>query len=153
MKKVIAIVALLMIVAQACNTIDVYERTVSFPDHTWRSADSLSFSFEIADSINPYQAFFVLRHSDAYHYKNIWVDIQVKDPDSTYTVTREFALANGQQWLGTGMDDMYDHRIAFSKVPHTLKKGKYSFIVRQIMREDPLQNVWAAGIRMEKVKQ
>lgn len=78
--------------------------------------------------------------------------MDVKDPDTTYTVKREFTLANNTQWLGTGMDDIIEQRIPFDSKPFPLKKGMYTFTLQQVMREDPLQNVMAAGIRVEKQK-
>jgi hypothetical protein len=36
-------------------------------------------------------------------------------------------------------------------VPAKLKKGEYSFTLQQIMREDPLQHVLNAGIRIVKI--
>ena len=94
----------------------------------------------------------VLRHDDAYRYKNIWLNITVKDPDSSYTIKREFTLADNSRWLGTGMDDIIEHRITFNLLPVRLKKGSYTFILQQAMREDPLDHILNAGIRVEKIK-
>ena len=70
----------------------------------------------------------------------------------TYTIKREFPLADNTKWLGTGMDDIIEHRITFNTLPIHLKKGNYTFSLQQIMREDPLQHVLNAGIRVEKAK-
>jgi len=93
----------------------------------------------------------VLRNEDAYSYKNIWMDILVKEPDTTITIRREFTLADNKKWLGNAMDDIIEHRIAFNSTPTRLKKGKYEFTIGQIMREDPLPHILAAGIRVQKV--
>ena len=143
-------IAVFLIVS--CNTIDVYEKTTAFPAHEWKAADAPSFSFVIKDSGTQYNFYMVLRHEDAYRYKNIWMNVQVKDPDSTYTIKREFMLADNTKWLGSGMDDIIEHRIAFNASPLTLKKGNYTFTLQQTMREDPLQHVLNAGIRVEKLK-
>jgi hypothetical protein len=47
------------------------------------------------------------------------------------------------------MDDIYEHRIELAS-PKFLKAGNYKFSLEQIMRENPLQNVFDAGIRIEK---
>lgn len=138
------------ILFHACTTVDLYEKTASFSKHEWGGDHQPSFTFSITDTTHPYQLFFVFRHTDAYHFKNIWVEIQVKEPDSTYTVSREFPLAAADKWLGEGMDDVYEHRVPFSKAPALLKKGSYTFTLRQVMREEPLQHVLNAGIRIEK---
>ncbi|RFM25931.1 gliding motility lipoprotein GldH [Deminuibacter soli] len=151
MKKIILFALLAMALLQACKRIDVYEKLAFFPKHEWVNTHQPAFTFEITDTAHPYQLFFVMRHSDAYRYRNIWLNIQVKDPDSTYNFTREFKLADGEKWLGTGMDDIYEHRIPFANGAHLLKKGDYTFTLSQIMREDTLGNVLNAGIRVEKV--
>jgi hypothetical protein len=49
------------------------------------------------------------------------------------------------------MDDIYEHRQPLTgKV--RLKAGTYKLILENIMREDPLQHVLNAGIRIEKVQ-
>jgi gliding motility-associated lipoprotein GldH len=56
-------------------------------------------------------------------------------------------------WLGTGMDDIFEHRILITGEPVLLKKpGTYRFRLENIMREDPLEHVMNVGIRVEKVK-
>ena len=57
-------------------------------------------------------------------------------------------------WLGSGMDDIFEHRIRITKDPQKLAKaGLYKFTLEQIMREEPLQHVMNVGIRVEKVKE
>ena len=56
-------------------------------------------------------------------------------------------------WLGSGMDDIFEHRIRITSAPQKLSKpGLYRFRIEQIMREDPLKYVMNVGMRVEKVK-
>ena len=57
-----------------------------------------------------------------------------------------------QRWLGSGMDDIFEHRILINPQPRPLRKGTYTFTLEQDMREDPLEHILNAGIRVEKVK-
>lgn len=136
----------------SCNTLDVYEKTKGFPDQVWKSTDTPSFSFEVKDAKSLYNIQIVLRHTDAYHFKNIWANVLVQGPDSSFSFKRDFVLADNQHWLGSSMDDIIEHRIPFNPFPIPLKKGKYTFTLQHIMREEPLQNVLHAGIRVEKAK-
>ncbi len=143
----------MMIALASCQTIDIYEKTASFPAHTWKSGEKPSFTFEITDTTSLYNIFLVLRHEDAYNYNNIWVNLIAKGPAGTDTVRREFILGNNRQgWLGSGMDDIFEHRIPFNDKPASLHQGKYTFTLQQDMREDPLDHILNAGIRVEKVK-
>ena len=77
----------------------------------------------------------------------------VLSPKDTVTIHREFILSNNKQgWLGSGMDDIFEHRIPFNDKPAPLHKGKYTFTLQQDMREDPLEHILNAGIRVEKAK-
>lgn len=144
---------LIVIALGSCQTINVYEKTASFPLHSWESARRPSFTFEITDTTSLYNVFFVLRHEDAYNYNNIWVNLTVKGPAEVVTIRREFILGNNRQgWLGSGMDDIFEHRIPFNDKPAPLRKGTYTFTLQQDMREDPLEHILNAGIRVEKVQ-
>ena len=111
-------------------------------------------SFEITDTISVYNIFAVVRHSDAYRYKNIWVNIYTQSPgDSLKKQKLDLKLATDDKgWLGSGMDDIYEHRILITDQPLPLKAGNYRFMLENIMREDPLEHVMNVGIRVEKAK-
>jgi gliding motility-associated lipoprotein GldH len=136
----------------SCNTLDVFEKSTNFSAHEWKASDKPLFDFKITDTTALYDIYFVIRHEDAYHYKNIWLNIAVKDPDSAYIIKREFVLADNTKWLGTGMDDIFEQRLLFNASPIHLKKGNYHFSLQQVMREDPLLSILSAGVRVEKVK-
>ena len=151
MNKLIAI--LLLAAFASCQTIDVYEKTVAFPKHSWSSNEKPSFTFDITDTTALYNIFFVLRHEDAYSYNNIWVNLSMIGPHDTVNVRREFILGNNKQgWLGSGMDDIFEHRIPFNDKPTALHSGKYTFTLEQDMREDPLDHIMNVGVRVQKVK-
>lgn len=137
----------------ACQLKPMFEQTKIFQEHQWAGKDSLQFDFQIDDTTKPYTILFVIRHHNAYHYKNIWVDCTIQDPSGNKTpASYNIYLADENKgWLGTGMGDIYDQRIAISNTPFVFKKGKYTISLRQSMREDPLLGVLAAGIRVEKV--
>ena len=124
------------------------------PDHAWSSKFKPEISFEISDTLALYRMYVVLRHSDAYGYKNIWLNVGVQSPgDSIYMNRINLLLASDDRgWLGKGMDDIFEHRALLENVPRRFPKaGLYKFSLQQIMREDPLEHVMNAGIRLEKV--
>lgn len=139
----------------ACGSIDVYEKTEAFGRHAWSSNNKPTFAFTIVDTSVPYNIYAVIRHTDAYHWNNVWLSVTTISPGDTPR-TQQVNLKLGDNtkgWLGTGMDDIIEHRILLTRYPVKLKKGNYNFILQQIMREDPLQNVVNVGIRVEKAIQ
>lgn len=150
MKFLLGISFLLVIVS--CNTLDVYEKTNIIKNQSWFSNDTSIINFNITDTGSLYNFYFVCRHLQQYPYKNIYLQIQVNQPDTSFMLTREFQLADNSKWLGTTIGDITEHRILFNNQASKLKKGNYTFKVNQIMREDPLPYILNAGIRIEKVK-
>jgi len=144
----------LSLLLAACGTLDVYEKMVAFPDHQWKNTDKPSFTFTIEDTASAYNIYVILRHEDAYHFNNIWMNIATQAPrDTVRTQLVNVTLANNAKgWLGTGMDDVFDHRARITRLPVKLKKGNYTFTLQQHMREEPLQYVLNAGIRVEKIR-
>ena len=134
----------------SCTTIDLYEKDMAIPGHKWKSDFKPSFTFDIKDSTRPYQFFLVLRHTEKYNYTNIYINLYIQPPgkDSVQKIQQDLQLANNDGWLGTGMDDIYEHRIQIGS-PQTLKAGTYTFSVEQVMREDPLNHVLDVGLRIE----
>lgn len=145
-----------MVVLNACTLpVGEFERNVVIPDHNWKSDFKPEINFEVkTDTASYYRIFVVLRHTDAYKYKNIWLTISVRPPgDSAFINRRNLTLATDERgWLGKGMDDIFEHRILLDANPVKFSKpGIYTFTLQQIMREDPLANILNAGIRLEKV--
>ena len=136
----------------SCTTIDLYEKSVTIPGHQWKRTYKPSFDFTIKDTSAPYRLFFILRHNEKYNFNNIFINVYVKGPgqDAVQKIQQNLVLAtNDKGWLGTGMDDIYEHRIPLGP-DQSLKGGNYTFTIEQIMREDPLENVLNAGLRIEK---
>ena len=136
-----------------CTTVDLYEKTVAIPNHEWKSSYKPEFDFTIQDTTALYQAYLVIRHTEKYNYNNIWLNYYFQAPgDTLRKESREFQLAtNDKGWLGTGMDDIYEHRIKLtSNADKVNRAGTYKFILENIMREDPLKEVLNVGIRIEK---
>lgn len=138
------------LIAVSCTTVDLYEKTVAIPGHKWKSSFKPSFTFTIKDSTSPYEIFLVIRHNEKYNFNNIYLNLYTKleGQDSTQKLSVPVILASNENWLGTGMDDIYEHRARLAE--QTLKAGTYTFTLEQIMREDPLENVLNVGLRIEK---
>ena len=138
----------------ACTKVEVFEKNVTIPNHEWSSKFKPEIAFEITDTLSAYNIFAVVRHSDAYRYKNIWVNVYTKAPGDTINKQQlDLQLATDDKgWLGSGMDDIYEHRILITGKPVALRAGTYRFRLENIMREDPLEHVFNVGIRVEKAK-
>ncbi len=149
---------LLLIISQllnSCTTTNVFEKNVPIPGHKWESSFQPKIEFDITDTTSTYNVYMVLRHTNEYNYNNLWVKSSVKEPGSTEWKTGQYDLLlanNDKGWLGTGMDDIFEHRILIQPQTKFKKSGKYEYSIQQIMREDPLLDVLNIGLRIEKVQ-
>jgi gliding motility-associated lipoprotein GldH len=142
------------LILYSCQTIPLFEQSTIFPEHSWSSKQANTYDFNITDTSANYKIYFVIRHHNAYHYKNIWLQVAIKTAqDSIETKNVNLNMADESKgWMGTGMDDIFDQRIPLFAAPMRFKKGMTTFTIQHTMREDPLQNILATGIRVEKIK-
>jgi gliding motility-associated lipoprotein GldH len=154
LRNIILPLCLISTLLAACGSIDVFEKNTAFKNHTWKGSDAKTIGFTITDTVSRYNIYLVFRHTDAYNYNNIWLKITRKGPDTTYSQQVDIRLAeNDKGWLGSGMDDIWEHRILLIDKPALFNKsGKYEFVMEHIMRQEPLQHVMNIGLRVEKVK-
>ncbi len=139
----------------SCAKIDLFEKQVAIPSQQWFYKNTPTFTFNIDDTSSLYNLYIILRHTDAYNYNNIWVQLGSKAPGDTMhfqNINLELATdANG--WQGTGVDDIFEIRKNITAGPIPFKKpGEYTFSVAQIMRENPLGHILNVGFRVEKLK-
>ena len=139
----------------ACTRLDVFEKNMVIPKNQWPYSLQPAFDFIIKDTTASYNLYIVLRHTDAYRYNNIWLNVGTQSPgDSTRYQKFELQLGtDAKGWEGTGMDDIWELRKLITNGPVKFNKaGNYHFSVAQIMRENPLPNIMNIGIRVEKIK-
>ncbi|HET9277872.1 MAG TPA: gliding motility lipoprotein GldH [Flavitalea sp.] len=152
-KKFLSLIIFSFVIA-SCTKVDVFEKNVTIPGHEWSSTFRPEIVFEITDTLSTYNIFAVIRHSDAYRYKNIWMNIYTQAPGDTINKQQlDLRLATDDKgWLGSGMDDIYQHRVLITSKPVALRTGTYRFKLENVMREDPLEHVFNVGIRVEKAR-
>lgn len=150
-KKYLCILILLFI--GSCTSINLYERTAIIPNQNWQRSFQPSFAFNIEDTNSLYNIYIIIRHTDAYVYNNIWINISTQHQKDTATQQLNLILSNNiKGWLGTGMDDVFEQRIRITQLPIQLKKGLYTFTLSHIMRINPLSHILNVGVRLEKIK-
>ena len=151
----VAIVLVLCSLLAACGLAPHYQDTQAVPGNAWAYNFRPKFTFDITDSTATYQPYFIIRHTEAYPYNNLWMWLYIKTPgDSTATKARiniTLAEASGK-WLGRGMGEIYEQRmpISLGDSVNLSKPGTYEITMEQNMRIDPLPEVLHVGLRVEK---
>lgn len=147
--------SILLCVLNGCIPSNTYEKNEPIKHHQWDKKDVKTYKFNINDTTSRYLMFLSLRHTDAYKYNNIWVDVETIKPDGKITKQKvELPLAeSGGQWTGKGMNEIYEHKIRLSGNTTTRfdQLGSYTIKLHQIMRQNPLKEILSIGIRLERI--
>lgn len=153
--QVLIIAAAVYIFIGSCTQIEIFEKDTAIPKNEWQQNLVAKGDFVITDTVSAYSIYLVLRHTDAYQYNNIWLNIGLQPPgDSLHHQNINIKLGNDAEgWEGTGMNDIWDIRKLLNGAPRRFKQpGKYSFTISQIMRDNPLPHMMSVGLRIEKNK-
>jgi gliding motility-associated lipoprotein GldH len=140
-----------------CMESPYFQKTVSVPQNQWAYDYQPVFKIDINDTAALYHIYFVIRHTEAYPFSNLWMWIATKEPgDTTYSKSRiEIPLAEKSgKWLGRGMGEIWEQRMPITRndAPMIFKKfGTYEIKFEQNMRINPLPEVLQVGLRVEKV--
>lgn len=146
-------IAAAFLLLAGCRQIDVYEMNTPIPKYKWQHSFAAPGTFIIKDTAASYNVSIVLRHTDAYAYNNIWLNVGLQSPgDSMYYQKIDLSLGNDAGgWEGAGMNDIWEVRKLLNSRSIRFKKaGTYHFRILHMMRDEPLENVMSAGLRVEK---
>lgn len=152
----LAIMAAGFLLTASCEPIkmDAYEKNLEIPGHEWTYAHKPVFEVTLQpqDTAYLYNIYVNVRHKDAYPYSNIWLLVSTQFPDDKPITQRvELPLADmSGKWLGSGLDDIYEHRIPIQQRAILNKPGTYRFSFEQNMRQNPLPEIMNVGLRIEK---
>lgn len=151
-KSLIYLPAIILMWFTSCTQLDVFEKNTNIPGLKWDSKFAATGSFDISDTSSSYNLYVVLRHTDAYAYNNIWLNVGLQSPgDSLYFQKLDLSLgSDAKGWEGTGMNDIWEVRKPLAQNRRFRKTGEYRFTIQQIMRDDPLLHVMSVGLRVEK---
>lgn len=127
---------------------------MAIPGHKWHWNFTPEINFSITDSLSAYDVFVIVRHTEAYEYRNLWLFVSTKLPEDTIFRKERFELllqSPSGKWLSaSNMDDIWEHRLLLFKGIQFKKTGTYRIQLEQNMRDNPLKHIMNAGIRIQK---
>jgi gliding motility-associated lipoprotein GldH len=146
---------IVIVALQACNNNDVIiDSFDAVQNQNWTYTRPIKGSLEVKDSTKAYNIYVNFRHTADYKYANIWLRFHLIGPDKKDIPLRQefqLALPDGE-WLGSGSGNLYSYQLIFKEGYKFPLKGKYTIIVEQNMRDNPLKNISDVGLRVEYAK-
>ena len=153
--KVFIIVLLSGCLLAACNPAPLYQKQEPIPQNAWSYNFKPSFAFDIVDTTTAYRPYFIIRHTQAYPYNNLWIWLYIKTPGDVVAKKARVNITLAEptgKWLGKGMGEIYEQRmpISLGDSINLSKRGTYQIEIEQNMRLNPLPEVLHVGLRIEK---
>ncbi|VAW30210.1 hypothetical protein MNBD_BACTEROID07-916 [hydrothermal vent metagenome] len=135
----------------ACSRRTLFTQAVNFHD-SWPKDKAAKFTVPVTDTLSLFDFYIDIRHTGRYRYSNLYLFMQTRFPNGTYTKdTLEIMLANVQgKWLGKGWGEIKEDRILLKSKLRFPMSGDYEFMVWQAMRTDTLKAIRSVGIDIEK---
>lgn len=143
--------AAMIAIVLSCDQNKFYDQSLSLPNDKWSKDKAMSFKISIEDTVSAYRFFLNVRNSTSYRYNNIYFFLTTEFPGegmSRDTIECLLADKNGA-WLGKGSGRYRDNRIPIRQNIRFPRKGVYTLKLNQGMREDFLEGISEAGVRLE----
>jgi gliding motility-associated lipoprotein GldH len=141
-----------IILTSACQDMQpIVDSNTEIDGRNWSYTEKVRIPFTIEDQEALYNIYINIRHSGGYRYSNIFLLIHIISPDGKrITERREFRLALPDgEWLGSGSGNMYSYQLPFKEKYKFRQAGKYIIELEQNMRDNPLDDVTDAGVKIE----
>ncbi len=141
-----------IVLISSCDRTKFYDESLSLQNDQWPKDQAMSFKVIIEDTLSTYRFFINVRNSNSYKYKNIYFFLSTEFPGggmSRDTIDCLLAAKNGE-WFGKGTGRYRDNRIPIRSNIRFPRAGSYTLSLNQAMREDVLEGISEAGVRLEK---
>ena len=154
MKIIRLALASLLMLQLSCYDSRLYEDYADFDQKIWLADSTAQFQFEVDNPDLKYNLYLNIRNTNTYPYHNLYVRYQLQDSTGNELINE---LVNQNLYnektgepLGSGLGDIYSHQFLLRKDISFSQSGIYHVSLDQYMRQDTLQGIVSAGIRLEK---
>ncbi len=149
--KLLAAFSILLFLA-SCDANRVFEKNIDIAKELWDYDDVKKFEVDIQDTSIRYNIGVNVRHSFQFEWRNVYVQIGTTLPDGKKLKKRVNLLLSEPdgKWYGKCFGDNCFLHIPIQSNFIFPIKGKYTFTIKQDMRQNPLKFMKFVGLRIEK---
>jgi gliding motility-associated lipoprotein GldH len=138
----------------SCDTRAIYKAHEEIEDGLWSLTNTPTFKVEVRDTTQQFNVYYLIRNAIDYPYYNLYLTHRIYDPNGNYVsgALEEIYLSDETTGkpLGSGLGDLFDHKIRFKKSYKFPKPGIYKIVVSQSMRQNPLPGIISVGVSVER---
>ena len=136
------IISLCALFVCSCGGKVIYQETIDISD-PWSKTDSISFQYDIVDTLVPYDLILKVEHSPSFGYENLYLMVNTKFPDGQIKrgpLSLQLANNNGS-WIGDCNDESCTIKIHLSSIAYFKTPGLYTLSFAQFSRESQLSGI------------
>jgi len=137
----------------ACDDARLFEKNIDFNQKVWVADSVTTFDFQVDNNDKPYNIYLNVRNTNTYPYYNLYVKYSLED---TLGNVLESDLVNYDLFhektgkpFGAGLGDIFSHQFPLQEDYKFPNSGGYQIKLQQYMRQDSLQGIVSAGVRIE----
>lgn len=145
----------------SCDSNRIFDKYVSIENSTWKKEDTISFNFNVSDTILAQNLFINIRNNNDYKYSNIFIITEILTPNQYVTIdTLQYEMTDEKgKWLGNGFSDLKENKLIFKENYVFKNSGEYDIKVIHAMRKsketeglESLEGITSVGFRVESIK-
>ncbi len=144
----------------ACQNKTVLQQTKDINQNVWHRDSIVSTQFKPADTVQPYNLFFLIRNDNRYPYANIFLIAKITNDREEIIDTLEYAMADEKgNWLGSGIWDLKESKLVYKKnfkfkdtLPVTISVSHAVRKPGQILGDEEVPGIKTVGIIIEKAQ-
>lgn len=148
--KIIAVLCVFFLMV-SCKNANEDMQMVSI-NNSWKQEKALDYHFDVKDAQNPKNIIFVVRNNNSYPYSNLRLFVTLKNEKTKKSTvdTVNFVLAKPSgEWIGKGYGETKETSFPFRSDYKFPENGKYTFSVKQAMRNSDLIGLEDLGIKLQ----
>lgn len=143
----------------SCDSKREYDSFVSISDNSWKKDNTVSFLFEITDTINKKDLFLNIRNNQKYNFSNLFLITTLNFPNGKKIVdTLEYEMTDTSgRFLGNGFTGIKENKLFYKENVVFPTSGEYSVSISHAMRKsgevngiESLEGIIDVGFRIEK---
>jgi gliding motility-associated lipoprotein GldH len=140
-----------------CSDNTIINEYIDLEDGHWVYNEPINFEFTVKDASTVYTLDYYVRNSMQYDFYNLYIAYSLEDAngDTLRSSMHQSDLMDpvSGKPFGSTAGDYYDHQVPLFNELHFADTGIYRFIVKQYMRQDTLNNIYAMGLKIAPLGQ
>ena len=153
MKGLISTFAVLLLILSSCNENRIFEEHKGLKNFSWNHFEKIPFELTIEDTSCNYDIFIAVRYIHGVPYRIIKSGMLITFPDGEERYKDyDLNIRNKDgSYKGSVAGDIWDCSIPVLKDYPLPQKGKYSFIIQNLMEKLETPGLMEIGLIVEKL--